>query len=69
MAFTRKIIEEENSDQALKLLKEYLTNKWYPGQRILDGMTCISTTLIIIMATGLLSRVLFASSRDWIINS
>ena len=29
--------------------------------------TCISTTLIIIMATGLLSPVLFASSKDWII--
>lgn len=31
--FTRKIIEEENSEQALKLLKEYLTKKWYPGHR------------------------------------
>lgn len=31
--FTRKIIEEENSDQALKLLKEYVTKKWYPGHR------------------------------------
>ena len=31
--FTRKIIEEENSEQALKLLKEYLTKKWYQGSR------------------------------------
>lgn len=31
--FTRKIIEEENSEQALKLLKEYVTKKWYPGHR------------------------------------
>ncbi len=31
--FTRKIIEEENAEQALKLLKEYLTKKWYPGHR------------------------------------
>lgn len=31
--FTRKIIEEDNSDQALKLLKEYVTKKWYPGHR------------------------------------
>lgn len=31
--FTRRIIEEENSDQALKLLKEYVTKKWYPGHR------------------------------------
>ena len=31
--FTRKIIEEENSDQALKLFKEYVTKKWYPGHR------------------------------------
>ena len=30
---TRKIIEEDNSDQALKLLKEYVTKKWYPGHR------------------------------------
>ena len=27
--YTQKIIEEENSDQALKLLKEYVTKKWY----------------------------------------
>lgn len=31
--FTRKIIKEENSDQALKLLKEYVTKKWYQGSR------------------------------------
>jgi len=31
--FTRKIIEEENSEQALKLLKEYLEKKWYQGSR------------------------------------
>jgi len=31
--FTRKIIEEDNSNQALKLLKEYVTKKWYPGHR------------------------------------
>ena len=31
--FTRKIIEEDNSDQALKLLKEYVAKKWYPGHR------------------------------------
>ena len=31
--FTRKIIEEDNSDQAFKLLKEYVTKKWYPGHR------------------------------------
>lgn len=31
--FTRKIIEEENSDQALKLLKEYVAKKWYQGIR------------------------------------
>ena len=29
--FTRKIIEEENSEQALKLLKEFVTKKWYQG--------------------------------------
>ena len=31
--FTRNIIEEENAEHALKLLKEYLTNKWYQGSR------------------------------------
>ena len=31
--FTRKIIEEENAEQALKLLREYLTKKWYQGSR------------------------------------
>lgn len=31
--YTRKIIEEENSEQALKLLKEYLVKKWYQGSR------------------------------------
>ena len=31
--FTRKIIEEENSDQAIKLLKEYVIKKWYQGSR------------------------------------
>ena len=31
--FTRKIIEEENAEQALKLLKEYVIKKWYPGHR------------------------------------
>ena len=31
--FTRKIIEEENSDQAVKLLKEYVIKKWYQGSR------------------------------------
>ena len=31
--FTRKIIEEENAEQALKLLKEYLTKKWYQGSK------------------------------------
>ena len=31
--FTRKIIEEDNSDQSLKLLQEYVTKKWYPGHR------------------------------------
>ena len=30
---TRKIIEEENFEKALKLLKEYVTKKWYPGHR------------------------------------
>ena len=30
---TRKIIEEENSEKALKLLKEYVIKKWYPGHR------------------------------------
>ncbi len=29
--YTRKIIEEVNSEQALKLLKEYLVKKWYQG--------------------------------------
>lgn len=31
--FTRKIIEEENSEKAVSLLKEYLTKKWYQGCR------------------------------------
>ncbi|RSI09204.1 PoNe immunity protein domain-containing protein [Streptococcus sanguinis] len=31
--FTRKIIEEENAEQALKLLQEYLIKKWYQGSR------------------------------------
>lgn len=31
--FTRKISEEENSEQDLKLLQEYVTKKWYPGHR------------------------------------
>ena len=31
--FTRKIIEEENSEKAISLLKEYLTKKWYQGCR------------------------------------
>ena len=31
--FTRKIIEKENSEQALKLLQKYLTKKWYQGSR------------------------------------
>lgn len=31
--FTRKIIEEENSEKAISLLKEYVTKKWYPGHR------------------------------------
>lgn len=31
--FTRKIIEEENSEQALKRLQEYLTKKWYQGSK------------------------------------
>ena len=31
--FTRKIIEEENSDQAVNLLKEYVIKKWYQGSR------------------------------------
>ena len=31
--FTRKIIEEENSEKAVALLKEYLTKKWYQGCR------------------------------------
>ena len=31
--FTRKIIEEEDSEQALKLLKEYVAKKWYQGSR------------------------------------
>ncbi|KXT71193.1 PoNe immunity protein domain-containing protein [Streptococcus cristatus] len=31
--FTRKIIEEENPEQAFKLFKEYLTQKWYQGSR------------------------------------
>ena len=31
--FTRKIIEEEDSEQALKLLREYVTKKWYQGNR------------------------------------
>ena len=31
--YTQKIIEEENSEQALKLLKEYLVKKWSQGSR------------------------------------
>ena len=31
--FTRKIIEEEDSEKAVSLLKEYLTKKWYQGSR------------------------------------
>ena len=31
--FTRKIIEEEDSEQALKLLQEYVAKKWYQGSR------------------------------------
>ena len=31
--FTRKIIEEEDSEKAVSLLKEYLTKKWYQGCR------------------------------------
>ena len=31
--FTRKIIEQENSEKAVSLLKEYLTKKWYQGCR------------------------------------
>ena len=31
--FTRKIIEEEDSEQSLKLLQEYVTKKWYQGSR------------------------------------
>ena len=31
--YTQKIIEEENSEQALKLLKEYLVKKWYQRSR------------------------------------
>lgn len=31
--FTRKIIEEEDSEQALNLLKEYVAKKWYQGSR------------------------------------
>lgn len=31
--YTQKIIEEENSEQAIKLLKEYLIKKWYQGSR------------------------------------
>lgn len=31
--FTRKIIEEEKSEKAVALLKEYLTKKWYQGCR------------------------------------
>ena len=31
--FTRKIVEEENSEKAVSLLKEYLTKKWYQGCR------------------------------------
>ena len=31
--FTRKIIEEENSENAVALLKEYLEKKWYQGSR------------------------------------
>ena len=31
--FTRKIIEEENSEKAVSLLKEYLTKRWYQGCR------------------------------------
>ena len=31
--FTRKIIEEKDSDQAVKLLKEYVIKKWYQGSR------------------------------------
>ena len=31
--FTRKIIEDENSEKAVSLLKEYLTKKWYQGCR------------------------------------
>lgn len=31
--FTRKIIEEEDSEQNLKLLKEYVAKKWYQGSR------------------------------------
>ena len=31
--FTRKIIEEENAENAVALLKEYLEKKWYQGSR------------------------------------
>ncbi len=33
MVLPEKIIEEEDSEQALKLLKEYVAKKWYQGSR------------------------------------
>jgi len=61
--FTRKIIEEENSEKALGLLKEYLTKNGIRDVGMKAGMICISATLIIIMVTGHLNQALFASSK------
>ena len=39
------------------------------GAEIQDGTIYIKPITEVIMAIGLLNQVLFASSRDWIINS
>ena len=68
--FTRKIIEEENSEHALKLLKEYVTKKWYPGHRDTGWYDLHKENIvIIIMVTGPLNQVHSARLRDWIINN
>lgn len=67
--FTRKIIEEENSEKAASLLKEYLTKNGIKDVEMKAGMICISATLIIIMVIGPLSQALSVNLRDWIIKN
>ena len=67
--FTRKIIEEENSEQALNLLKEYLNKKWYQGSRDAGWYDLHKQNIKIMWDTGPLNQVLFVKLRDWIINS